>query len=337
MPDPSSTSEPPVAPPGTASGPELEASATTGEASPAHEATPAGLIAPWPTGACDPSGTWRVKLHPQRPFCAPVPPETFDIAIGFVRKGDRTVLAAVGEPVGEPGKIGGRMRSMHVSLLAGPYVGCEVRLHSTLGRADWATHTELKFRVFEHKLEGGGAQWNAPALCNEVFALSGERTAAGPAEWAQLGEPAPPQVPAPPRPADEALAAAVAGISAESLLGPAVSTITTLGLYDEIEERAARIALRGSIVEYVTAAVGQARDISLHEVPCSLPDAGRCVAVVGDPCRPEFLDPQEDWDCEGLYLVVVVDVDRKRLDRANTAGYPVRSHADIAGWELIAP
>lgn len=331
VPVPASTSEPAVK---LDAGPAADLGDAAGPAGP----TPPGIVTPWRSaGTCDPTGTWRIELRPQHNFCDSMPEELFDLAIGFVGKGDRTVLAAVGRPVGEAGRVGGRMRSMEVSLLAGPYAGCEVRMHSTLGRADWATETDLIFSVSGAKLQGLGTQWNAPNPCNENFLLVGTPTSPTPAAWARLGDPAPPRMPADPRPADDALTAAVAGISAESVLGPEVTTRTVRVADDEVQEAAVRTPLRGSIVEYVAAVVGQARDVSLHEVPCSRPDAGRCVAVVGDPCRPEFLDPETDWDCEGMFLDVVVDIDRNRLDRADSLGYPVRSHADIADWERIAP
>ncbi|MCY0990398.1 hypothetical protein OV203_24875 [Nannocystis sp. ILAH1] len=297
-----------------------------------------GILAPWRGGgACDPTGTWRIELSPQQHLCDPMPKETFDLAIGFVRKDDRTVLAAVGRPVSEAGQVGGRMQSMQVSLLAGPYAGCEVRMHSTLGRADWATETDLLFSVTGKELRGLGVQWNAPHGCPETFLLLGERSSPTPAAWARLGEPAPPLPPADPRPPNQELADAVAGISAETVLGPAIATLSVPIADDIVDDQPVRTPLRGSIVEFVTALVGQTHDVSLHEVACSLPHAGRCVAVVGDPCRPERLDPETDWDCEGMYLVVVVDVDRKRLDRADTGGFPVRSHRDVAEWERIAP
>jgi hypothetical protein len=320
-PTPPQDVKPSESPPPT---PQVEPAPVAVAEPPPAEVKPAGLVVPWRrVGACDPSGTWRVELTPQEffPRCGAMAKESFELALGFVRAEDRTVLAAKGRPVGERGKIGEMLDGMQVSLLAGPYAGCEVRLLMTRGRGARATTVEVVFSVHENGLQGQGARWRGPAMCSEPFTVHGERSAAAPGEWAQLGEVAAPVVPAEPKPADAGLAAEVAKISAASLLGPAVASVT--------------MPPRGSIVEYVAAVVGEPRDVSLTEVPCSDPRVGRCVAVLGDPCRPEFTDPESD--CEGMFLNVVVDVARARVDRADSGGYPVRSHADVAGWLDVAP
>jgi hypothetical protein len=63
------------------------------------------------------------------------------------------------------------------------------------------------FHVHDSELQGYGARWKGPAMCNETFSLGGKRSAPTPSGWAQLGEPATPQPPAAPRLADIALAA----------------------------------------------------------------------------------------------------------------------------------
>lgn len=296
-----------------------------------------GLVVPWrPAGGCDPTGTWRVTLNPQHIFCDDIAKESFDLALGFVDKGGQTVLVAAGKPVGRRRKIGGQIGRMHVSLISGPYAGCEVRLHATQGREDRMTRIEMVFAVHEDELSGFGTRWRAPTMCNEAFSMHGERSGPMPEEWAEFGELAPPRYPAGSRPADRALSDAVANISAASVLGPAVTTISPQEeLFNEVVEHPVRTPLHSSIVEYVAAVVGAPPDVSLTEVVCSEPLSGRCVAVLGDPCRPEFVDPEDI--CEGMSLNVVVDVEHKRLDRADNVGYPVRSHADIANWEHVAP
>jgi hypothetical protein len=294
------------------------------------------VVVPWRrAGACDPSGMWQVELSPQGFFrrCGGMEKETFELALGFVREADRTVLAAKGRPVGKRGKIGGLLGEVKVSQLAGPYVGCEVRLLMTRGRGARATTVEVVLGVHGDELQGQGARWLGPGRCSSPFTVFGERSAAG--EWAKMGEAGQPVTVMAPKRADAELAAAVAKIPAASLLGPAVTRVTTENWLGEVTEHDVRTPVRGSIVEYVAAVVGEPRDVSLHEVPCSDPRAGRCVAVLGDPCRPELIDPESD--CEGMFLNIVVDVERGRIDRADSGGYPVRSHADVAGWEVIAP
>lgn len=316
--------------------PPVEAPVPVAEVTPVAEPAPAvesGAVAvPWRrAGACDPSGTWQVKLSPQGFFrrCGGMAKEEFELALGFVREGDRTVLAAKGRPIGKRAKIGAMLGAVQVSQLAGPYAGCEVRLLMTRGRGRRATTVEVVLGIHGDELQGQGARWRGPARCHEPFVVFGERSAG-----AKLGD-AVAVVPAEPKRADTELAAAVAKIAAASLLGPPVTRVETENWLGEVTEHDVRTPLRGSIVEYVTAVVGQPQDVSLHEVPCSAPGSGRCVAVLGDPCRPELTDPESD--CEGIYLNVVVDVERGRLDRADSGGYPVRAHADIAAWEVIAP
>jgi hypothetical protein len=99
------------------------------------------------------------------------------------------------------------------------------------------------------------------------------------------------------------------------------------------------IPLRGTIREYVASVVSfpgrpEPGLTSSGFVPCSRDHDHRCVAVIGDPCRMASSE-----SCEGMYLTVVIDVDRAyALDRAVGGGrYVVENQDDIEDLRAAAP
>ncbi|WAS90811.1 hypothetical protein [Nannocystis punicea] len=211
---------------------------------------------------------------------------------------------------------------MHVSMLSVPQGVCMVRLLLPGGPSSRSARGEMLLYINGSTLFGFGARWDHGRFCDDSFVLRGEQTATEPQAWASLGPSVPPKFPPPPRPAGQEKVTAVANITASSLLG-------------NKSAQNARTPLKGSIVDYVAAVVGERRDVKIDEVACSGPSApvGDCVAVVGDPCDHEPVVPE----CEAMLLTVVVDLARGRLDRAEVNGYPVETHDDVARWERIAP
>lgn len=276
-------------------------------------------------GVCDPGGTWRLEIVPGEEGCAAMKDEQFDLALGFVRDTSGTMLASAGKPVGEGDALARLLPAMRSALVVGPRPECGLRI--TLGPTtkDPANHAELLLALERGELTGVGTLWGEVSgkRCMQMFSVFGKRSTE-PAMWAALGVTVPAPMVDPPRPASAEQAAAARKVGARSLLGGAPVA-------------KAAVKLKGSIADYVAAVVGRPKSVRLLDVACSGPSAsaGRCVAVVGDPCSPGLPDAGED--CEGMYLTVVFDPRTGKLDRADAGGYPVESQADVEERLEMAP
>ncbi len=99
------------------------------------------------------------------------------------------------------------------------------------------------------------------------------------------------------------------------------------------------VRVTGTLRQYVASTVSyegkpEQRLTTAGFVPCSGIVGHQCVAVRGDPCRGS-----KNEDCEGMYLLVSVDVTNGfKLDRAIGAGYYiVKSANDIEELKAEAP
>lgn len=294
-------------------------------AKPVHVTTsePSAEVSPPPAPTelpCDPTGTWRIETHPWQDGCEALADETIQLSLAFVADNVGTKLAAASRPLGEAGALGRLAATAMVTQVVVPGHKCSVRWRAG-GTAAGSAHVELLLHVEDGALQGLGTYWSRKdgEPCRQRLSVFGARTATEPDAEAALGPrlPAPPV--APPVPASAELTAATRAITARALLGGAPA-------------RRPRVKLAGSIVDYVAAVVGEPEDVELLEVPCGRADA-RCVAIVGEPCRRA----DEDDDCEGMYLSVVVDPRARQIDRADASGYPIESQVDIEEHLEIAP
>ena len=280
-------------------------------ATPSTPATPATPAAPpvLPTNTCDMTGTWRIKLILGEGGCGDLPNISLDLAVAT---GPANTIAGAARMVGTAPGSAVTLPALRVAPYTAPGTRCGLRVQ-------WAQpsgeRVELLFARERGGLSGGGSLWSTRegTPCRNSISVFGEYIAAQPESWSGLTAAAPwPRSPVA-KPASAELAAASRKLTAKSVFGgPAV--------------RRPRVALRGSIVDYVAAVVEDARAIKLFAVPCTAVAGTQCVAIVGDPCRP---GQHEGEDCEGMYLTVVVDTTTGKLDRADSGGYPVATHADI--------
>ncbi len=281
---------------------------------PAEPATPEPIIPP-PSSACDLTGTWRLKVVTGRDDCGELKDESIELALAA---GPANTVVGAARVAGEAGALGVLLPALRVAPYAGPDTTCGLRIE--IGGAT-TPRGELLLARSETGLDGQSSLWATrdDAVCRHSSSVFGERIAAAPAPWAALTAAGQwPQLTA--TPASPALSAAVRKLAARAVF-------TT-------PAKRPAVKLRGSIVEFVAAVAEQPRAVQLFEVPCTTAAAGPCVAIVGDPCRPA---EAEGEDCEGMYLTVVVDTAAGKLDRADSGGNPVTSHADIEQRLADAP
>jgi hypothetical protein len=239
--------------------------------------------------------------------------EKLELALGFADG-----LVGAGKAAG--GGLARLLPAVRAARVVGPQPACGVRVR--LGAAG-GEHAELLLTLDGGELNGVGTLWGKARgkACSERLSVFGKRSAPAPAVWAGFGAVTPAPGVEPPRPADAAQTRQVEGISAASLLGGAT-------------KRGASVPLKGSIAAYVAAVVEAPKAVALLDVACTA-GPGRCVAVVGDPCRAG--SPEASEDCEGMFLTVVVDPATGKLDRADAGGYPVESQADVEVRLEMAP
>jgi hypothetical protein len=295
-------------------------------ATPATPATPAptevAVKPPPPEGSCDVTGTWRLKLVSLDSECIAAQDVLIDLAIA---SGPANTVVGKLQAVGSVGVFAPMMSALRVTPYSAPGTKCGLRLE--LG-ARTGTHAQIllgRERVGlggRVGLDGLVALWvTGAAPCQDHGSVFGEYIATQPAPWSALTPAGSwPKLPDA-QPASAELTAATRKITAKSIFGGAPAEDP-------------RIKLRGSIVDYVAAVVETPGAVRLYEVPCTATTDGRCVAVVGDPCRPGI---HEGEDCEGMYLTVVVNTTTGTLDRADSGGYPVESQADIEKRNDDAP
>jgi hypothetical protein len=277
---------------------------------------PAVAIEPPPKGSCDVTGTWRLKLVFWDSACVAAEDVLVDLALA---PGPANTVVGKLQPVGTVGMFAAVVPALRVTPYSAPGTKCGLRLE--LG-ARSGTHAELLLGREREGLDGLAALWVTGATpCQDHASVFGEYIATEPAPWSALTRAGPwPKLSAA-KPASAELTAAARKITATSIFGGAPAEDP-------------RIKLRGSIVDYVGAVVETPGAVKLHEVPCTATSDGRCVAIVGDPCRPGI---HEGEDCEGMYLTVVVNTTTGALDRADAGGYPVESQADIEKRNAEAP
>jgi len=251
------------------------------------------------------TGTWRLNFILGDGGCGDMPNMSLDLALAPAKN----PVAGVARTVGTSPEPAVTLPALLVAPYNEPGTRCGLRVRWAQPSGD---HVELLLARDGKGLGGGGSLWSTHegAPCRQSGSVFGESVAAQPESWSGLTAAAPwPRLAAVKRASPELVAAA--------------GTITAKSVFRGA--RRPRVALRGSIVDYVAAVVDDARAIQLFTVPCTTVGATQCVAIVGDPCRPG----KYDGDCEGMYLTVVVDTARGKLDRASSSIYPVATQTDI--------
>lgn len=277
------------------------------------------------TGDCALAGTWEIEVHPQdEDGCGGLKPEKFTLALGFTSAEDGVRLRSAARTVGEGGALSGLLTRVDSARVIGPERKCALRVRLGPVGTDGSAHAELLLVLERGSLGGVGSWWKSRGgkRCMEAVSVFSTRVDAAPPGWAGFAATVPGLEPAPARPASEALLAVANKLDARALLGGAPVA-------------RASVPLRGKLVDYVAAVVEGPKSVRVVEVGCTSSSAGRCVAVVGDPCSAGLPDAGED--CEGMYLTVVVDPATGKLDRADAGGYPVEVQADVEARLEMAP
>jgi hypothetical protein len=269
-------------------------------------------------GSCEFTGTWRLTIVPGQDGCGELEDEQIDLALAAV--GPANAVAGAARVVGKGGPFGATLPGLRVAPYAVPGVTCGLRVQLGAGPGP---HVELLLHPGGDGVSGLGSLWSsrAGAPCRHAASVFGEYLAAQPQPWSALTSAGPWPEPPVARPASAALVAATRKITARSIFGDAPADDP-------------RVKLRGSIVDYVAAVVEAPRAVKLHEVACTAVAEPRCVAIVGDPCRP---GAHEGEDCEGMYLTVVVAPQSGELDRVDAGAYPVETQSDIEQRLADAP
>ncbi len=260
------------------------------------------------------TGTWRLEFVLGDGSCGDMPNMSLDLALA---PGPANTVTGAARIVGASPESA-VLPALRVAPYNEPGIRCGVRVR-------WAQpsgeHAELLLARETDGVRGGGSLWSTHegAACRQSGSVFAEYTAARPESWSRLTAAGPwPELAAPKR--------------ASAELDAAARTITAKSMFRGA--RKPRVALRGSVVDYVAAVVDDARAIQLFTVGCTTVAGAQCVAIVGDPCRP---GKHEGEDCEGMYLTVVVDTARSKLDRAASSIYPVETQTDIEERLEMAP
>ncbi len=261
-------------------------------------------------GSCDLTGTWRLKIVSGADGCGDFADEHIDLALAAV--GPANAIAGAARSEGKAGPFGATLPDVRVASYTAPDVTCGLRVRLGAGPGP---HVELLLHREGEGLRGQGSLWSTRegAPCRHAASVFGENIAAQPQPWSALTAANPWLRPAAAKPASSELVAATRKITARSILGGAAVD-------------GARVKLRGSIVDYVAAVVETPRAVTLYEVPCTAAAEPRCVAIVGDPCRPA---QHIGEDCEGMYLTVVIAPRSGKLDRIDAGEAPVETQADV--------